>query len=178
MSRIGKKPVPIPKGVKVHQDGQKVTIEGPKGKLAREFRPEIEIIVGREDIKVVPRNEARKTKALFGLTRTLLNNMILGVSQGFTKELEIVGVGYKVELRPKALFFTLGYSHPIYFELPETVTAEVDTKANRIKLFSSDKELLGLTAAKIRSFRKPEPYKGKGIKMVDEVIRRKVGKSA
>ncbi len=176
MSRVGKVPVKIPPKVKVNLEGQKLTVEGPKGKLVREFPQEIEIVVEKDEIRVSPRKSTRQARAYHGLVRTLINNMVTGVSQGFTKELHIVGTGYRAEVNKNVLNLTLGYSHPIEFELPPEVKATVD-KQTVIKLECFDKELLGLTAAKIRALRPVEPYKGKGIRYADEEVRRKVGKA-
>ena len=176
MSRVGKVPVKIPPKVKVNLEGQKLTVEGPKGKLVREFPQEIEIVVEKDEIRVSPRKSTRQARAYHGLVRTLINNMVTGVSKGFTKELHIVGTGYRAEVNKNVLNLTLGYSHPIEFELPPEVKATVD-KQTVIKLECFDKELLGLTAAKIRALRPVEPYKGKGIRYADEEVRRKVGKA-
>ncbi len=176
MSRVGKVPVKIPPKVKVSLDGTRFTAEGPKGKLTREFPEEIEIVIDKDEIRVTPKKATRQARAYHGLVRTLINNMVVGVSQGFTKELHIVGTGYRAEVSKNILNLTLGYSHPIEFELPPEVKASVD-KQTVIKLECADKELLGLTAAKIRALRPVEPYKGKGIRYADEEVRRKVGKA-
>ena len=175
MSRVGKLPIHVPSGVTVdHQDGR-VTIRGPKGTLQRIIHPKVEISVTGDTIVVTPRDVSNEARALWGLTRALLNNMVVGITQGFRKELEIVGVGYRAEQKGNTLVFSLGYSHPVEFELPDGIEAKVE-KQTRITLQGIDKELVGQTAAKVRSFRRPEPYKGKGIRYLGEVIRHKVGK--
>lgn len=176
MSRIGKLPVAIPSGVEVKIQGQSVEIKGAKGSLSREIHPLVEIIQDEGELRVKPREESKNAIALWGLSRSLINNMVEGVSNGYTKVLEINGVGYRAELAGSTLKLTLGFSHPVEFELPKGVNGAVD-KNTVITLTSHDKELLGQTAATIRRFRPPEPYKGKGIKYSDEVIRRKVGKA-
>lgn len=178
MSRIGKKPIPIPSGVKVNISGNKVSVSGPKGNLEREFHDLIQIEMIDNTIKCTPKDDSRLARQLHGLTRTLINNMILGVTQGFKKELIVTGVGYKADVKGNTLQLSLGYSHTIDYPIPKGVQVKVDKeKGIRIILESHDKELLGLTAAKIRSFKKPEPYKGKGIQYADEVILRKAGKT-
>ena len=176
MSRIGKKPINIASGVKVTLNGQKITVEGPKGRLERTIHDHVEVKMEADQLLVNSRPEQSGT-ALQGLSRSLIANMVDGVSGGFSKILEINGVGYRAELKGSTLNLSLGYSHPIDFPLPQGITAEVDTKANRITVSGIDKELVGVTAAKIRSFREPEPYKGKGIKYADERIMRKAGKT-
>lgn len=176
MSRVGKLPIPIPKGVTVENKQGEITVKGPKGVLNRTIHPMVVLNIEQEVIKVSPVDESREARALWGLTRTLVNNMVVGVTQGFTKGLEIVGVGYRVELKGQQLVFNLGYSHPVEFDLPKGISASVD-KQNKVTLEGIDKELLGQTAATVRSFRKPEPYKGKGIRYAGEVVRRKVGKA-
>ncbi|MDI6753443.1 MAG: 50S ribosomal protein L6 [Thermodesulfobacteriota bacterium] len=177
MSRIGKKPVSLPQGVKVLLERPFVRISGPKGNLSQKLDGGVTLAVEQDQVWVKPPDDPKKGKALQGLTRTLIANMVKGVSQGFERVLEINGVGYRVELQGNALNFNLGYSHPIRFALPEGVKAEVE-RQNRLTLRGVDKHLLGLTAAKIRSLRPPEPYGGKGIKYAEEVIRRKAGKTA
>ena len=176
MSRIGKKPIVIPAGVKVDINGQAIKVEGPKGRLERVVHDLVQIKVEADQITVTP-VEGQSNTALQGLTRTLIANMVEGVTNGFSKILEINGVGYRAELKGKVLNLSLGYSHPIDYPLPEGISAEYDQKANKITLSGIDKELVGATAAKVRSFRKPEPYKGKGIKYADERIQRKAGKA-
>jgi len=176
MSRIGKKPINIASGVKVTIAGQTVKVEGPKGRLERTIHDQIEVKAEADQILVFARSP-KSGSALQGLSRTLIANMVDGVSAGYTRVLEINGVGYRAELKGSNLVFALGYSHPIDYPLPEGISAVVDAKANRITLSGIDKELLGATAANIRSFRKPEPYKGKGIKYAEERILRKAGKT-
>lgn len=182
MSRIGKLPISLPKGVTVQvNDNNVVTVKGPKGELRRAFDPAISIQVEGEKIIVRRATDNKRHKALHGLSRALLNNMVKGVSEGFKKEQELIGVGYRAEAKGQLLELTLGYSHTIQFEIPQEVKVETKSekgKAPQIILTSADNELLGMVAAKIRSFRKPEPYKGKGIKFVNEVLRRKAGKQA
>jgi large subunit ribosomal protein L6 len=175
MSRIGKKPIVIPAGVKVALNGQTITVQGPKGNLERSLHEQVAVQVEADQIVVSPRNP-QAGGALQGLTRTLVANMVDGVTKGFTKGLEINGVGYRAELKGTTLSLALGYSHPVEYPLPGGVSAEVE-KQTKITLSGIDKELVGATAAKIRSFRPPEPYKGKGIKYADERILRKAGKA-
>lgn len=176
MSRIGKQPITVPSGVKVDIKGTHVKVTGPKGNLEREIRPEIALEQADGVIRVSAKDNSQRSRAFTGLTRTLINNMIVGVVQGFEKKLVIEGVGYRAELKGKALSLNLGYSNPVDFPLPQGVAAVVD-KTN-ITLQSIDKEILGETAAKIRSIRPPEPYKGKGVRYEGEYIARKAGKSA
>ncbi len=177
MSRIGKIPVKIPDKVKVAVDGLLVKVEGPKGKMAFPFNPRMKVEVGQGEVKVSRPDDSRESKGLHGLTRTLVLNAVNGVTKGYEKSLEISGVGFKAEVRGKEINFTLGYSHPIVFKLPEGITAEVDPKQTKVTVRGVDKHLLGLTAAKIRGLRVPEPYKGKGIKYSNETVRRKEGKT-
>jgi len=177
MSRIGKKPVVLPAGVKVVWERPILKVAGPKGNLSQKLDGGVNLAIEKDKIAVHPPAELKQGKALQGLTRTLVANMVKGVSQGFERVLEINGVGYRVELQGNALNFSLGYSHAVRFPLPEGIKAEVE-RQNRITLRGSDKHLLGLTAARIRSLRPPEPYGGKGIKYAEEVIRRKAGKTA
>ncbi len=176
MSRIGKKPVSIPSKVEVKVTGAEVRVKGPKGELSHVAHPLSTVSVKGGEVLVSRSSEERPDRAAHGLTRSLIANMVVGVSVGFERKLEINGVGYKVEALGRFLRFDLGYSHPILFELPSGVDAEVDKKGNVI-LRGIDKELVGRAAAKIRSFRPPEPYQGKGIKYIEEVIVRKVGKA-
>lgn len=177
MSRIGNQPIPVPKGVKLDINGSYIKVIGPKGTLERNIRPEIGLQEEGETLVVVRKDNSKRTRAFSGLTRTLLNNMIVGVDKGFQKKLSIEGVGYRAEVKGSILNLSVGYSSPVEFDLPKGVTAEVD-KANNVTLDCIDKELLGETAAKIRALRPPEPYKGKGIRYADEYIARKAGKSA
>jgi len=176
MSRIGKKPIEIPKKVEVKINGQKVVIKGPKGELVREVRPEVELSIKEDKLLVTPKIKTKKTGAYWGLTRALLFNMIEGVTKGFEKKLEIQGVGYKVVLEGETLVLNVGFSHSVKVDKVEGVTFLIEK--NIITLSGIDKELVGQVAAKIRRVRPPEPYKGKGIRYVGEVVRRKVGKKA
>ena len=176
MSRIGKLPVTIPTGVKVAVDSSGVRLEGPKGKLQSTLPAGLEVKVEGNVVRVERRNDDRKIRALHGLTRKLIANMAQGVSQGFSRVLDINGVGYRAEVKGKELHMTLGYSHPVVFPLAAGVSASVERQVI-ITLTSADRQLLGETAAKIRSFRPPEPYKGKGIKYHEEAIKRKAGKA-
>jgi large subunit ribosomal protein L6 len=176
MSRIGKKVIPLPQGVKIAIEAPVVKVSGPKGNLTQTINRIVSLSVEKDKV-IVLAPEGGKDKALHGLVRTLIANMIKGVSQGFERVLEINGVGYRAELQGNALNFSLGYSHPIRFPLPEGIKAEVERQV-RITLKGSDRNLLGMTAAKIRNLRPPEPYGGKGIKYAEEVIHRKAGKTA
>ena len=177
MSRVGKLPVKVPDKVKVSLDGNLVKVEGPKGKMSFPFNPRVKIEVGKGEVKVLRPDDSREAKGLHGLTRTLLRNAVDGVTKGYERVLEISGVGFKAEVKGKEIHFTLGFSHPVVFKLPEGIAAEVDAKQTRLTVRGVDKHLLGLTAAKIRGLREPEPYKGKGIKYAEETIRRKEGKT-
>ncbi|HEX9879814.1 MAG TPA: 50S ribosomal protein L6 [Candidatus Binatia bacterium] len=176
MSRIGKMPLLIPDGVKVNLDAQRIRVEGPRGKLAGTIPEAVSVAMEGKILKVGRQSDARGHRALHGLTRKLIGNMVQGVSSGFKRILEINGVGYRAEVKGNALHLTLGYSHPVEFPLPPGVGAKVD-RQTLITLESCDKQLLGQTAAMIRQLRGPEPYKGKGIKYQEEVIRRKAGKA-
>ena len=176
MSRIGKQPIPIPSGIKVKIKGTHVTVTGSKGTLERDIRPEMGLKQEGDQLIVSPKGTSKKVMGFWGMTRTLLNNMILGVDKGFQKKLIIEGVGYRAKVQKSVLVLSVGYSNPVDFKLPDGISAEVD-KNNLITLGGIDKELLGLTAAQIRQVRKPEPYKGKGIRYENEHIVRKVGKS-
>lgn len=176
MSRIGKMPVPIPSGVKVSLDGTEVKVQGPKGSLSQNMPARISVAVEAEQVVVTRPTDEKDDRALHGLVRSLINNMVIGVTQGFSKVLEINGVGYRAEISGKTLTMALGYSHPVVYELPEGIEAEVE-KQTKVIVKGIDKQLVGSAAAKIRSFRKPEPYKGKGIKYADEHIVRKAGKA-
>jgi len=175
MSRIGKKPILIPKDVKIKLEGDLLKVEGPKGELSRKVHPKVQVNIDGGNVIVSVADDTRESASLHGLFRILIYNMVTGVTKGFEKVLEIVGVGYRAELKGRTAVFNLGYSHPINFELPEGIDAKIEK--TKIVLSGIDKDLLGKTAAKIRSFRKPEPYKGKGIKYADEMIRRKAGKA-
>lgn len=181
MSRIGKLPISIPAGVTVSQNEGVVTVKGPKGELKQSIDPRITVKVEEGNIVVERQSDERQERSLHGLYRALLNNMVTGVSQGFSKTLELVGVGYRASNQGQLLELSLGFSHNIYFQLAPEIKVETKSERNKnplIILESADKQLLGQVCTKIRSFRKPEPYKGKGIKFEGEVIRRKSGKSA
>lgn len=177
MSRIGKKLIEIPKGVNLIIAGRKIDVTGPKGKLSMETTGEINITQNGTEITFTRENDLKKNKALHGLYRAMLQNLITGVTEGYSRKLELVGIGYKAELRGTHLILQLGYSHPIIFLPPADVKLEVPVPTNII-ISGIDKQLVGLVAAKIRAFRAPEPYKGKGIKYEGEKIRRKAGKTA
>jgi len=177
MSRVGKLPVKIPEKVKVAFAGDQLKVEGPKGKMAFAVNPVVKIEIDKGEVRVTRPDDSRLAKGLHGLTRTLVKNALEGVTKGYERVLEISGVGFKAELKGKDINFTLGFSHPVIFKLPEGITAEVDPKQTRVLLKGVDKHLLGLTAAKVRALRPPEPYKGKGIKYAEEIVRRKEGKT-
>ncbi|PIE56315.1 MAG: 50S ribosomal protein L6 [Desulfobulbus propionicus] len=176
MSRIGKQPISLPGGVKVDINGTHVKVSGAKGVLERDIRPEMELKVEGSELTVIPKGTSKRVMAFWGLTRSLVNNMVLGVTEGFQKQLAVEGVGYRASVSGSTLTLNVGFSNPVEFNLPKGIDAAVD-KNNTITLSGIDKELLGLTAAQIRAVRKPEPYKGKGIRYIDEHIVRKVGKS-
>ncbi len=176
MSRIGKKPIVVPANVQVDIKGSHIKVSGPKGVLERDFRPEIEFVTEGDIISVKCRDNSKRTVAFSGLSRTLLDNMIIGTVDGFSKKLVIEGVGYRADLQGKTISLYVGFSNPVLFDLPEGVNANV--QKTQIVLDSINKELVGQTAATIRSIRKPEPYKGKGIRYEGERIVRKAGKSA
>lgn len=177
MSRVGKQPIKIPSGVKVDSKGRDVRIEGPKGKLSYKLPETIAAKVENNAIHVSIVGEAPNSDALHGLNRTLVHNMVLGVTQGFSKELEIVGIGFRAQMKGNVLSLTLGYSHPIDYKLPEGIQAKVENNT-KVIVSGADKMLVGLVAAKIRGFKKPDPYQAKGVKYADEVIVRKQGKAA
>ena len=176
MSRVGKKPIPIPEKIKVAFSDSLLTVQGEKGTLKRSIHPEMDLQIKDGVISVVTSKEDRNSRALQGLTRSLIANMVHGVSNGFERILEINGIGYRAEARGKALILNVGYSHPVNFDLPDGISASVD-KNTVIKLAGIDKEKLGHVAAAIRRLRPPEPYKGKGIKYAGEYIRKKAGKT-
>jgi len=181
MSRIGKAPIAIPAGVTVKVSGDVVTVKGPKGELSQKINPELQITVEDGHLTLTRPSDDREHRAQHGLYRALIHNMVVGVSEGYRKEMQLVGVGYRAAATGQVLELSLGYSHAIYIKLPPEVKVEAKSERNKnplIILESDDKQLLGQVCAKIRSLRKPEPYKGKGIKFVGEVIRRKSGKSA
>ncbi len=176
MSRVGKKIINI-KDVKVDVNGNLVKVKGKLGELQQEIHRSMTVKMEGEELSVVRPDDQKQNRALHGLTRALIQNMVTGVTEGYSKTLDIVGVGYRAEMKGKNLFLSIGYSHPIYFAPPDEITIETPTQT-QIKISGSDKELVGLVSAKIRSFRKPEPYKGKGIKYSNEIIIRKAGKTA
>ena len=176
MSRIGKKPVAVPKGVSVAVNGQQVSVKGPKGELKRTFHPEIQIALSGEQVTVARPSDEARHKALHGLTRTLIQNMVDGVARGYTRVLEIQGVGYKAEAKPTGLQLALGFSHPVHYPAPAGIKFTVDNNTV-VRIEGPDKELVGQVAAEIRSLRKPEPYKGKGVRFQGETVRRKAGKT-
>ncbi len=181
MSRIGKLPIAIPSGVTVSIEGNVVKVKGPKGELTQSINSDIKVEVEDNQVLVSRPSDVKEHRALHGLYRALINNMVIGVSEGYKKEMELVGVGYRAANTGQVLELTLGFSHNIFFQLPQEIKVETKSERNKnplIILESADKQLIGQVCAKIRSFRKPEPYKGKGIKFVGEVIRRKSGKSA
>ena len=178
MSRVGKIPVPVPDGTKVEISGNLVKLTGRKGTLEKEMHPDMEIVQEEKEIIVKRPSDLKKHKALHGLTRALLYNMVVGVTEGYTRTLEMVGVGYRAEVKGRGVVLNLGYSHPIMFVPPDGVLVTVEPKENKIFVNGIDKELVGQTAAKIRSLRKPEPYKGKGIRYKGEQVRIKAGKTA
>ena len=177
MSRIGKKPVKIPTGVTVKTDGNSVVATGPKGELAVAFRPEIKVNINGGDIIIERVGDTPKAKSLHGLTRTLVENIVMGVSQGWNKGLELVGVGYRVAMEGTTLVLNVGFSHQVKFPAPAGIIFEV-TDNTKINVKGTDKQLVGETAAQIRRIRPPEPYKGKGVRYIGEVVRRKAGKAA
>jgi large subunit ribosomal protein L6 len=177
MSRIGRKPVSIPQGVKVNLDGAVIRAEGPKGKLSQPVPAGLSAKIENNQLVISRSGEDRKVRALHGLARALMFNMVTGVKDGFERKLEIVGIGYRAQLQGRVITLALGYSHPVLFPLPEGVTAEIDRQVS-ITLRGADKAVLGQTAAKLRALREPDPYKGKGIRYANEVVRKKVGKKA
>lgn len=182
MSRIGKAPISLPKGVEISvSKGNLVTVKGPKGELIQQIDPDIKVEVENGELTVTRPTNQKRHRSLHGLYRSLINNMVVGVSNGYVKELELVGVGYRASNKGQLLELTVGYSHPIMFALPDEVKVEAKMEKGKnpiVRLESIDKQLIGQIAAKIRAFRKPEPYKGKGIRFLGEEIRRKAGKAA
>lgn len=176
MSRIGNKPIPVPSGVIVDTAGSTISVKGPKGQLSASFHPEIKVELADSVLRVSRPNDDRQFRALHGLTRSLLANMVIGVTDGFKKEMELVGVGYRVQQSGSNITLQLGYSHPIEVEPPDGITFIV-SGATRLAVEGIDKQLVGEVAAKIRRYRPPEPYKGKGVRYMGEVVRRKAGKS-
>ena len=176
MSRIGRKPITVPAGVEVKIDGNTVSVKGPKGALTSTFAPDMAITLEGNEVHVARPTDSKEHKSLHGLTRTLINNMVVGCAEGFKKELEINGVGYRAAMQGKQLVMNLGYSHQVFMEAPEGMSIEVPAP-NKIIVHGPDKQKVGQLAAEIREKRPPEPYKGKGIKYIDEVIIRKEGKA-
>jgi len=177
MSRIGKQPIPVPDGVKIKLDKKLLTVTGGQGSLSRELPPRVSLEMDDKEIRVVPQDDSRLSRSYWGLARTLVANMVTGVSQGFTRVMEIVGTGYKVEAKGETLVFSLGYSNPVEFSLPQGIKAEVLDKGTRFELKGIDKEKLGQLAANIRALRPPDVYKGKGVRYAGEKLRRKMGKT-
>jgi len=175
MSRIGKKPVALPKGVTANVSGQTVKVKGPKGELQVTLPAEVAIEAGADGVSVTPRKEMERAAAMWGLSRTLVNNLVVGVTEGFSQKLEIQGVGYRAAVQGKNLNLQLGFSHDVAYPIPAgiTITAE---KPTQLTVAGIDKQLVGQVAAEIRAYRKPEPYKGKGVRYADEYVRRKEGK--
>lgn len=177
MSRVGRAPIEIPNGVKVDMNGSTVTVTGPKGKLTQKFHNDMEIKMDDGVLTVARPTDHREHRSLHGLTRALLNNMVVGVSQGFTKVLEVEGVGYRAEMSGSKLVMNVGYSHPVEFDPPKDTQFAVENRGKTVIITGIDKQALGELAANIRKIRPPEPYKGKGIKYQGEIIRRKAGKA-
>lgn len=176
MSRIGKLAIELPKSVKLNFANPILTVQGPNGMLSRTIMSNVSLNISETSLEVVRSNDETSSRAAHGLTRTLINNMVIGVTKGFQTDLEINGVGYRAEVKGKDLVLSLGYSHPVIFQIPDGITIDVE-KMTKLSVKGYDKELVGQTAAKIRSFREPEPYKGKGVKYSDETIVRKAGKT-
>ncbi len=176
MSRIGKKPIPVPDKTQLTYKDRVLTVKGAKGTLSQTIHPAVDVAVEDGVVSVSCKKEDRQSKAFQGMTRSLINNMVIGVSKGFERVLEINGIGYRAELKGKQIVLSLGFSHPVEFNLPEGIAADIE-KNTVIKLSGIDKDMLGRTAAKIRGFRPPEPYKGKGVKYAEERIQKKAGKT-
>jgi len=177
MSRIGRLPVVLPKGVEVNIDGTKVHVKGPKGEMQRSFPPSMQISINEGVLEVSRATDGRTDRSLHGMTRALINNMVVGVSTGFERILEVNGVGYRAEMQGKNLVLYVGYSHPVVIEPPQGISFDTDAKTRQVKIMGYDKQMVGQVAADIRKVRPPEPYKGKGIKYLEEKIRRKAGKA-
>lgn len=178
MSRIGNKPIPLPKGVEAKKEGNSVTVKGPKGALTTAVVPGIGVKIENNVVSFSRKDNEGKSRAAHGLMRALVANNVLGVTQGFKKELDIIGVGFRAEVKGKEVVLQLGYSHPVRFPIPKGIDVAIDAKTGHITISGIDKQKVGQTAAEIRALREPDPYKGKGIKYSDEVIRRKAGKAA
>jgi large subunit ribosomal protein L6 len=177
VSRIGKMPITIPAGVEVKQQDGTVRVKGPKGELVNRIPSGLTVAIEKGEIRIARENDEPQQRAFHGLLRSLLANSVHGVTKGFSKDLEIVGVGYKAEVKGKAVVFSLGYSHPVNFPIPEGIQVALDAKAGKMSVSGADRQKVGQTAAEIRKLRVPDPYKAKGIKYANEVIRRKVGKA-
>jgi large subunit ribosomal protein L6 len=178
MSRIGKKEIPVPKGVEIKKTGEGVSVKGPKGTLMTPLVEGIDVKIENNVVQFTRSNEEGKSKAFHGLMRALVANNVRGVTEGFKRELDIIGVGYRAEVKGKEVVFQLGYSHPVRFPIPQGIEVVIDAKTNHITITGIDKQKVGQVAAEIRGLREPDPYKGKGIKYTEEVIRRKAGKAA
>jgi large subunit ribosomal protein L6 len=176
MSRIGRQPITIPSGVDVAVEGSHIRVKGPRGELERDLVPDLRVVTEDGQVRVERPNEEKRVRELHGLTRTLVNNMVIGVTEGYRKSLEISGVGYRAQLVGRKLQLNLGYSHPVEIEPPEGISFEVENPT-RLAVVGIDKELVGHVAARVRATRKPEPYKGKGVRYAGEVVRRKAGKA-
>ena len=177
MSRIGRMPVVIPKGVELRKDGDFIRVKGPKGELASRIPAGVSVAVETGEVRISRLSDEPRHRAFHGLLRSLVANSVEGVTKGFSKELEIVGVGYKAEVRGKSVVFSLGFSHPVDFPIPAGISVQLDAKAGRLTVSGADRQKVGQTAAEMRKLRVPDPYKAKGVKYVDEFIRRKVGKA-
>jgi len=176
LSRVGKMPISIPDGIEVKQEDDKIVVKGQKGILHERIHPDMRVVIEEKSVRVERPSDNRSHRSLHGLTRSLIQNMISGLTEGFEKRLEIIGVGYRAELRGKMLVFQLGYSHPIYFIPPEEIVIELPSH-NQVVVKGINKQVVGQVAAKIRSFRPPEPYKGKGVRYEGEYVKRKAGKA-
>jgi large subunit ribosomal protein L6 len=177
VSRIGKMPVAIPKGVEVNREGNVLKVKGPKGELSNRIPPGLTVAIEGGEIRISRSGDLPQERAFHGLLRSLVANSVEGVTKGFSRDLEIVGVGYKAEVKGKSIVFSIGYSHPINFAIPEGIAIALDAKAGKLSVSGADRQKVGQTAAEIRQLRIPDPYKAKGIKYANEVIRRKVGKA-
>lgn len=177
MSRVGKMPITIPKGVDVKAEGDFVRVKGPKGELANRIPRGLTVSVEGGQVRIARENDEKQQRAFHGLLRSLVANSVDGVTKGFSKDLEIVGVGYRAEVKGKSVVFSLGYSHPIHFPIPDGISIALDAKLGKMTVSGADRQRVGQTAAEIRQLRIPDPYKAKGIKYAKEVIRRKVGKA-
>jgi large subunit ribosomal protein L6 len=177
MSRVGNSPIPLPTGVKATVQGGVFVAEGPKGRVRQRLPAEVDVTIAPGQVEVRRTGESRDHRARHGMMRALLANAVRGVTEGFRKDLDVHGVGYRAEIKGRAVHFALGYSHPIVFPMPDGIEILVDDKAGRITVLGADRQQVGQVAAELRGLRPPEPYKGKGIRYVDEVIRRKVGKA-